>query len=219
MDALWLAVPVFFASFGFHGSLPSLTNYLGANTPALRKALLWGSLIPLGVYIAWQTVTLGVLTVPEQALLAPETDVAHFIHKLVGSAGGGTLLSTLANVFAFLAIATSFLGVGLALFDYLSESLPTCPVKVPYRLRSALLAFGVPLAFALFYPQGFIRALEFAGVALALLAVVLPSVSAIRMRGRYPAEAYKAPVPTWLLGLLSFVGVLVIGIELKKVLF
>lgn len=53
------AIPVIFTSFGFHGSIPAIVNYLDGDTPALRKAILIGSAIPLVIYIFWRLVTLG----------------------------------------------------------------------------------------------------------------------------------------------------------------
>lgn len=61
------AIPVIFTSFGFHGSIPAIVNYLDGDTPALRKAILIGSAIPLVIYIFWQLVTLGVVS--QSALL------------------------------------------------------------------------------------------------------------------------------------------------------
>ena len=56
------AIPVIFTSFGFHGSIPDIVNYLDGNTPSLRKAIIVGSSIPLIIYVFWQIVTLGVVS-------------------------------------------------------------------------------------------------------------------------------------------------------------
>lgn len=53
------ASPVFFTSFGFHGSIPSLNKYLGGNIKALRISILVGSFITLCGYILWQFGTHG----------------------------------------------------------------------------------------------------------------------------------------------------------------
>ncbi|SUC05558.1 aromatic amino acid transporter [Pasteurella canis] len=56
------ASPIFFTSFGFHGSIPSLNHYLQGNVKALRFAILTGSTITLVFYIVWQFSTHGVLS-------------------------------------------------------------------------------------------------------------------------------------------------------------
>ncbi|SUI80329.1 Tyrosine permease [Serratia quinivorans] len=45
------AIPVIFTSFGFHGSVPSIVNYMGGNIRKLRWVFIIGSAIPLvGLY-------------------------------------------------------------------------------------------------------------------------------------------------------------------------
>ncbi|MGT0149030.1 aromatic amino acid transport family protein [Vibrio metschnikovii] len=59
------SIPVIFTSFGFHGSIPAIVNYLDGHTPSLRKAIVFGSAIPLIIYILWQLATLGVVSQAE----------------------------------------------------------------------------------------------------------------------------------------------------------
>lgn len=76
------------------------------------------------------------------------------------------------HLFADLALATSFLGVALGLFDYLADLFQRRST-VSGRLQTGLITFLPPLAFALFYPRGFVMALGYAGVALAVLALLI----------------------------------------------
>ncbi|MGL5336670.1 MAG: aromatic amino acid transport family protein, partial [Enterovibrio sp.] len=82
-------------------------------------------------------------------------------------------LSSAISLFADLALATSFLGVSLGLFDFLAVNLKQKNNAVG-RTVTAAITFVPPLGFALFYPQGFITALGFAAIALVILAVFLP---------------------------------------------
>ncbi len=79
------------------------------------------------------------------------------------------------HVFDDLALATSFLGVALGLFDYLADLFQRSNT-VGGRLQTGAITFLPPLAFALFYPRGFVMALGYAGVALAVLALIIPSL-------------------------------------------
>ncbi len=58
------------------------------------------------------------------------------------------------HLFADLALATSFLGVSLGLFDYLADMFQR-KNSVGGRLQSGIITFLPPLAFALFYPPRF----------------------------------------------------------------
>ncbi|MES2200208.1 MAG: aromatic amino acid transport family protein [Chlamydiota bacterium] len=204
--ALPQAIPVFFTSFGFHGSLPSLIQYLHGDKKSIYFSIIVGSLIPLIVYILWQAVTLGVLGLSFEV----GGDVGLFISQLTTKTGKA-YLSILADVFAFFAIATSFLGVALGLFDYISEwfALDGKEGKtVVGKAKIACITFALPLTFSLFYPKGFVFALGFAAIFLSLLAVVLPSIIAIKEKKGSTFILNK--------GILLFMlltGLVVIGIE------
>ncbi|MEF1218721.1 aromatic amino acid transport family protein, partial [Photobacterium damselae] len=70
------ALPVVFTSFGFHGSIPSIVRYLGLNIPNLKKVMIFGSALPLIVYLLWQLATQGILS---QSELLANTDLTQFI--------------------------------------------------------------------------------------------------------------------------------------------
>ncbi len=167
------AIPVFFTAFGFHGSLPSIINYLHGNKKGIYISIFAGSAIPLVVYILWQAITLGVLG----ANFENTGNVGLFISYLTAKTGS-FYLTALVDLFAFLAIATSFLGVALGLFDYVSEWFPK-KLEVRKKIAAAFCTFTLPLLFSLFYPSGFVFALGFASIALSLLAVIFPSLIAL----------------------------------------
>ncbi len=89
------------------------------------------------------------------------------------------------HLFADLALATSFLGVSLGLFDYLADMFQR-KNSVGGRLQSGIITFLPPLAFALFYPRGFVMALGYAGVALAVLALIMPALLVMKSRREHP---------------------------------
>lgn len=200
------AIPIFFTSFGFHGSLPSLIQYLNGDKKKIYFSIFVGSFIPLVVYILWQAVTLGVLGTN----FSFNGDVALFISALTAKTEK-SYLSFLADTFAFLAISTSFLGVALGLFDYISEWFAKeegiKKTKVD-KLKVACLTFALPFLFALFYPKGFVFALGFAAISLSLLAVVLPTFIAIRAKSLSSPLLRKS-----FLFFMLFSGLLIIGIE------
>ncbi|WP_042391406.1 tyrosine transporter TyrP [Pseudescherichia vulneris] len=206
------AIPVIFTSFGFHGSVPSIVSYMNGNVQKLRWVFITGSAIPLVAYIFWQLATLGSI------------DSTTFFGLMANSAGLNGLLQALRDVvasphvelavhlFADLALATSFLGVTLGLFDYLADLFNRRNTAMG-RLQTGAITFLPPLAFALFYPRGFVMALGYAGVALAVLALLLPSLLAWQSRKHTPRADYRVRGGKPALLLVLFCGVAVIAIQ------
>lgn len=206
------AIPVIFTSFGFHGSVPSIVSYMNGDIRKLRRVFITGSAIPLVAYIFWQLVTLGSI------------DSSSFIGLLANHAGLNGFLQALREVvasphvelavhlFADLALATSFLGVALGLFDYLADLFQRRNT-VRGRLQTGAITFLPPLAFALFYPRGFVMALGYAGVALSVLALLLPSMLAWRSRKQHPQSGYRVAGGKPLLCLVFACGIAVILVQ------
>ncbi|WP_282176097.1 aromatic amino acid transport family protein [Vibrio nereis] len=180
------AIPVIFTSFGFHGSIPAVVNYLDGHTPSLRKAILIGSAIPLIIYIFWQVVTLGVVN---QSTLLENQGLSALISTLSTKVHQSNLGQAI-GIFADLALLTSFLGVSLGLFEFLGDTIKK-RTKGNSRLLVALVTFLPPMGFALFYPQGFIMALGYAAIALAVLAIFLPIMMAKKARTQAEDSHYQ----------------------------
>ncbi|KKD62058.1 tyrosine transporter TyrP [Grimontia sp. AD028] len=171
------AIPVMFTSFGFHGSIPSVVAYTGLNIHVLRKVMLIGSALPLVIYVLWQAASFGVLGA---STLAENTNLGMFIQSISVAVDSARIANAI-SLFADLALATSFLGVSLGLFDFIADMLKR-PASVKGRFQTGLVTFLPPMLVALFYPQGFITALGFASIALVILAVVLPVLMAQKVR-------------------------------------
>lgn len=197
------AIPIYFTSFAFHGSIPSLITYLDGDKKNIYKSLFIGSLLPLVVFTLWQLITLGTLG----GTLTGTEDVGVFIARLTETSGN-KYLSFLTNAFALTGMASSFLGVALGLFDYISEWFQK-KNDIKTRLKITGFTFGLPLILALIYPNGFIAALGCAAVALSLLAVVLPCLVAFKEKGSSSLLLNKG-----LLVLILIGGLVVIAIEI-----
>jgi tyrosine-specific transport protein len=171
------AIPVVFTSFGFHGSIPSIVRYLDGDVRSLRKVMIVGSALPLIIYVFWQSVTLGVVS---QEQLLNDSSLGALLVSLSQKVQQSNL-SMIVGVFADLALLTSFIGVSLGLFEFMGDSLND-KLGQGKRIKTALVTFVPPLGFALFYPQGFIMALGYAAIALAVLAILLPTVMVYKVR-------------------------------------
>ncbi|WP_161787286.1 aromatic amino acid transport family protein [Endozoicomonas numazuensis] len=206
-----VAIPVIFTSFGFHGSIPSIILYLKSDTRRIGTVLILGAVVPLAVYILWLLVATGVLSDQAFIQLSESGESAGGLVRELSDVVAGNQLKLFLHVFSDLALLTSFLGVSLGLFDYLASLLQR---KNNWfgRLQTAFVTFIPPVIFALCYPEGFIVALGYASVALAILAILLPVliVGKLRIVKKHQSENYRAPGGKFSLILCFFFGCLVI---------
>nr|WP_232370011.1 tyrosine transporter TyrP [Xenorhabdus lircayensis] len=204
------AIPVIFTSFGFHGSVPSLVAYMGGDTNKLRKIFVIGSAIPLIAYILWQVVTLGAISSNTFIDILAQQSGLQGLLQAVREVVASPKVELAVHLFADLALATSFLGVSLGLFDYLADLLKRRN-NAKGRLQTGLMTFVPPLLCALYYPN-FVMALTFAAVALSILALILPCLLVWRSReenkGGYRVKGGK-PV----LVFIFLCGIAVIAIQ------
>jgi tyrosine-specific transport protein len=176
---LWLAaIPVVFTSFGFHVCIATIVRYLDGEGMSLRKVLIIGSTIPLVCYILWLMVTLG--TVGGATVYGFEGSLPKLVAALQAIAHS-TIMQQCIDLFANLALITSFLGVTMSLFDYIAE-LTRAKDNLSGRIQTWLVTFIPPLLCALYYPDGFIQVLGFAAIPLVVMIIFLPIAMALGQR-------------------------------------
>ena len=208
------ASPVFFTAFGFHGSIPSLNKYLDGNVKALRISILVGSAITLCAYILWQMSTHGLLTQNEFLQILKEDATLNGLVKATLAITGSNIIAGAVKLFSTLALVTSFLGVGLGLLECIEDLLKRSFNISAGRISLGLMTFIPPLVFALFYPEGFILALGYAGQMFAFYAVVLPVSLVWKARRTHTNLPYKV----WG-GNLTLIIVLVLGVIITSIPF
>jgi len=175
---LWAAIPVVILSFTSHLIVPSLKHYLQSDIRLLKRALIMGSLIPLGFYLVWELLLISVLPMEgvfSLTSIARSTDpISSIANTFVNYLGISSIMINLL-LFSFFALVTSFLGSTLSLFDFLADGL-----NIDKTDRGRLFLLGVslipPLLFVWYYPGGFLSALGYAGVFVAVLYGILPSL-------------------------------------------
>ena len=208
------ASPVFFTAFGFHGSIPSLNKYLDGNVKALRISILAGSAITLCAYILWQMSTHGLLTQNEFLQILKEDATLNGLVKATLAITGSNMIAGAVKLFSTLALVTSFLGVGLGLLECIEDLLKRSFNISAGRITLGLMTFIPPLVFALFYPEGFILALGYAGQMFAFYAVVLPVSLVWKARRTHTNLPYKV----WG-GNLTLIIILVLGVIITSIPF
>ncbi len=177
-DAAYALVPtaLVVTSFGFHIIIPSLVVYLKRDVKRIKLCLLVGSTLPLVIYCLWELLIVGAVPLKGEHSLTsmlesgqPGATLMYTLKSLTES----SMVATAAGLFSFCAIVTSFLGVTLSLSDFLRDGLRV-EASVVGRVIVVILTFVPPLFYAWLYPRGFIVALSYGGIFVAILLGLLP---------------------------------------------
>jgi tyrosine-specific transport protein len=147
----WMVVPTMIISFGFHNMVPSLTTYFHGNLKRLVTAIVVGSFIPLGIYLLWESLILGLIPPGIQASALNNQEMAT---QALTDAVGQTLVSNLAEYFAFFAITSSFITIALSFFDFLADGLQV-KKNTKGKIVLSLLVVVPPFIFSFVYPKLF----------------------------------------------------------------
>ena len=182
------ALPLLITAFGYSIIVPSLDAYFDKKAHLLQKAIIWGSLLTLSVYILWELGTFGhIPSLGEHSLsaIAQSKDNGTEVANALIYFAKNSYLSALLTCFAVFAVITSFLGVSMALYHALADGLKM-DCHGSSGLLLLLMTYIPPMLFLLFFPTGFSQILSFAGGLVSLLMGVLPVMMV--WRGRYNCQ-------------------------------
>lgn len=158
----FLAIPLLLTTFSFQTMMPSLTPYLNRNAKALRWAIIGGTTLTLVVYLLWQCMVLGIVPVDGPNSLIHALEVGEPITQFLREHVESSWISTLAEYFAFFALVTSFLGMALGLFDFLSDGL-SIRNEGKGKVILSLLIIVPTFIFAAYFERIFLLALDTSG--------------------------------------------------------
>lgn len=186
------ALPYLLTSFGYHGNVPGLVKYYQKDSGAVVCSLVYGTLLALAIYILWQYVIQGNIARDAFKQVIAEGGNIGSLLKQMGNVSSSYAVGQLLNAFSYMALASSFLGVSLGLFDFLADFFKFKDNQAG-RTKSALVTFVPPTLAALLFPNGFLYAIGFAGLAATIWAVIVPAMMARASRRRFPQASYRAP--------------------------
>ena len=212
-------MPVVFTSFGFHGMVHTITAYCDNDKKMLKKAFFWGSLIPAIIYILW---TLGVLGAIHSK------NPVYYAYMTMGGADVGSLVREIASLTTIpfikpmiwigmiLKFGLSIIGIGISLRDALSPLLLQRSANLNKWVLSALTILP-PICIAKLVPNAFISVLGFAGMILAIIAILLP----FYLLKHIDPKTYHLSIlkNRFFTGFLAALGLLVILSEILNLVF
>ncbi len=189
---IWCALSTYLTSFCFHASVPSLVKYFGKEPVRINKCLVYGTLIALTCYVAWIVAADGIISREQfKGVIAAGGNVGDLI-RAAGSGIDSSFILRMLEAFSFFAVATSFLGAGLGLFDYMAD---LCGFDDTHfgRAKTTLVTFLPPTLGALIKPDGFLAAIGWAGLAATIWSVIVPALMVRASRRKFADAAYRTP--------------------------
>lgn len=214
--------PIFLCAFGYHNVIPSLRMYLGDKPRELKQIIVWGTITTLIIYLLWLAAILGIVPLNGEhsfnTIINHNRSVGELI-KTITLLINNKWLSIGINGFSNIAMTTSFLGVTLSLFDFLADGFKRSNSRFG-RAQTALLTFIPPLIFAFYFPHGFVLALEYAAIFVAIITVILPALMAYKLRKNTQLKSpYRVFGGNALLFLIIIAGCAVIIFQILNQIF
>ncbi len=187
---LLMTLPFCLASFGYHGNVPSLMKFYGKNPQLISRCLLWGTLMALVLYTIWLLGSMGNIPRVEFISIAERGGNIDVLVQALSGVLNSRALDLLLLIFSNFAVASSFLGVTLGLFDYLADLFGFDDSKTG-RLKTAAVTFTPPVIGGFLWPNGFIYAIGYAGLAATIWAAIVPALLARASRKKFGSPLYR----------------------------
>ena len=203
-----MMLPVALTSFGYHHSVSSMRAYYGEEKKA-SQAILYGTLISLFLYLVWILSIFGNLPRDQFApIIASDGNIDVLLKTLGGVIDSPSIKQSL-NAFSMAAILSSFIGVGLGVFDFLADFFKFENSKAG-RTKSWLVTFLPPLILSVLFPFGFLKAIGYAGAVATVWTCIIPAILVYKVRQQNPnQQGFIACGGSLMVGALILFGILV----------
>ncbi|CAG9422518.1 tryptophan permease [Providencia alcalifaciens] len=201
------ALPYLLTSFGYHGNVPGLVKYYNKDSRSVMLSLVYGAGITVTIYILWQYAIQG--NIPRSSFIAIRengNNIGALLNQMNISAQS-SFISQFLTLFSYMALASSFLGVSLGLFDFIADFFKLNDSHQG-RFKSVIITFLPPTILGLAFPDGFIYAIGFAGLAATIWAVIVPAMMARASRKRFPNNSYRTPGGSFVIGFVILFGLI-----------
>lgn len=189
-----LVFPIVFTSFGFQGSLHSLTKFVNNDRTLIKRACLYGSFIPAIVYISWVICVVFVIFNNDieffKKMQKSNVELSELILCLI-NISNCTYIKTISWIISILALFTSIIGVSVAIFDEWRTVMDR-KLKLKFsKIISAMITIIPAMLVAILIPNAFVKVLNVSGMILSIIAIFLPNFLYLKMAKRKNVKISK----------------------------
>lgn len=183
-NSISFVFPIVFTSFGFQGSLHSLTRFVNNDKKLIKRACLYGSLIPAIVYISWVTCVILVIFGNDieffKKMQKNNVELSELILCLT-NISNCAYIKIISWIISILALFTSIIGVCVAIFDEWRTVMNRKLNPKFSKIIPAIITI-IPATFvAILIPNAFIKVLNISGMILSVIAIFLPNFLYLNM--------------------------------------
>ncbi|EPZ99887.1 aromatic amino acid transport family protein [Glaesserella parasuis] len=202
-----MMLPIALTSFGYHHSVSSMRAYYGEEKRA-SKAIIYGTMIALVFYLIWIGCVFGNLPREKFTPVIQNEGNIDVLLNTLGNVINTPSIKQALNVFSIAAILSSFIGVGLGVFDFLADLFQFKNDKLG-RTKSWFATFIPPLLLSLLFPFGFITAIGYAGAVATIWTCIIPALLIYKQRQKTRLYGFKAFGGTPMIWFIVLFGVFV----------
>jgi len=182
---IWALFPIALTAFGYHHAVPTMRDYYRDEKLA-QKAIIGGALIALFIYSVWLISIYGNIARDSFGpIIAQGGNIDALLINIQDSLAQENL-SRIISAFSAAAILSSFIGVGLGVFDFLADVFKF-ETSQKGRTKTWAITFLPPLIFSLAFPFGFLTAIGYAAAAAAFWTCIVPALLVRKMRQNQPS--------------------------------
>lgn len=201
--------PIALASFGYHHNVSTVRD-IYQNEHKAQSAIIGGTMLAFIMYVLWLVAVFG--NVPRESFVGiiQQGGNVNILLSELSNYVQSPIMNNVVTAFTASAILSSFICVGMGVFDYLADLFKFDDSKQG-RAKSLAVTFLPPLFASLVIPFGFLAALNVAASAAAFWACIIPALLVIKARSKRKTQGqietrYKVPG-----GNLTLSGILIFG--------
>lgn len=158
----WGIFSMVLATYSYQMVVPTVCSYVNYDAQQLRKIILTGTTIPLVVYSLWTLVVHGIVPLHGENGLREAFELGNSSTTPLSFHLNNNTLSIIADIFGFFAVTTSFLGLSLALFNFLEDFFSGFSMKLSKR-NIILVTFIPTIILAIMFPRALVKFLDLSG--------------------------------------------------------
>ena len=165
-----------FTSFGYQLIFYAIRQYCNNDIEMIKKAYFYGSIIPMFVYILWSCGSLSIIYNNNidfyNSIINNKIEVGDFIQEISRCLHFSELQMVI-YIISIFTIFTSIVGIGLGIKNSFTNVFKSKGIK-NHNILSSLITIVPPYMVSVFIPNAFMKILNFGGIFLIILSVLLP---------------------------------------------